>query len=158
MKTMILGLFGVSLAAALSEMLFMGKEAKGIKGALRLMTSLAVLLVIISPLLHLVRGNYSVSLDALSGDSDAALQEKYQTVFENAVSGGSEALLKEGVSDFLNAEFGIDKEDATIKVSFTDGGDLQAISVTLRGAALLKSPDEIEGALKKKLGCEVRVR
>lgn len=158
MKTMILGLFGVSLAAALSEMLFIGKEAKGVKAALRLMTSLAVLLVIISPLSRLVRGNYSISLDALAGDSDAALQEKYQTVFENAVAEGSEALLMEGVSDFLAAEFDIDREDAAIKVSFTAEGALQAISVTLRGGALLKNPDEIEKSLKEWLGCEVEVR
>ena len=64
----------------------------------------------------------------------------------------------EGVSDFLDAEFGIDREDAAIKISFTDGGDLQTISVTLRGGALLKSPDEIEKSLKEWLGCEVEVR
>ncbi len=158
MKVMILGLFGVSLATALAEMLLIDKEGRGIRRALRLMTSLAVLLVILSPLMRLLRGDYNMSLESLAGEQDDALHEKYQTVFENAVEAGSAQLLSEGISDFLSTEFGIDEAHATVEAALSEDGTLQAVSIRLSGSALLKNPDEISRALEEKLACRVEVR
>ncbi len=158
MKVMILGLFGVSLATALAEMLLIGREGRGIKLTLRLMTSLAILLVMLSPLMRFLHGNYDVSLDSLAGEQNTAPQEAYQTVFENAVSVGSAQLLCEGVSHFLSTEFGIDKAHATVQALFSEDGTLQTVSVRLSGGALLTNPDEISKALAEKLACRVEVR
>ena len=158
MKTMILGLFGVSLASALAEMLLVGKDGRGVKLSLRLITAIAVLLVIISPLMRFLQDGYELPLEGLTGESDAALQEKYQAVFENALAEGSEMLLTEGISDFLNTEFGIDAAHATVRTELTADGNLQKVSVTLSGSALLKNPDEISKALEEKLSCKVEVR
>ena len=158
MKTMILGLFGVSLAAAMAELLLPDREGRGVKLSLRMLTSLAVLLVIVSPLAKLFGGDYRLELDTLSGEDEQTLTQAYTTVFEKAVAEGSETLLCEGVLDFLHKEYGIDEKNATVRALFNDKGELQAVLVTLSGSALLKNPDEIDKALTEKLSCTVEVR
>ena len=54
MGTAILGLVGVSLAAALAELLLPGDEGKGTKRFLRILVSLAVLLLLLRPFLSLL--------------------------------------------------------------------------------------------------------
>jgi threonine/homoserine efflux transporter RhtA len=51
MGNTVLGLFGVCIAAALSELLLPGDEARGTKTALRLLVSLSVLLLLLRPFL-----------------------------------------------------------------------------------------------------------
>ena len=158
MKAMIFSLFGVSLGGALAEMLLIGKEGRGIKSALRLMTALAVLLVIATPLTGFLEENGNLSLEDVAGETEAALQEKYQAEFENAVASGSASLLTAGISDFRAAEFGIDEANATVRAELAADGTLQRVSVRLSGSALLKDPDEIGKALTEKLSCKVEVR
>ena len=47
MQESVLALFGVSLAAALSEMLLPGEEHKGTKRSMRMLTALSVLLLLL---------------------------------------------------------------------------------------------------------------
>ena len=51
MGNTVLGLFGVCIAAALAELLLPGDEGRGTKTALRLLVSLAVLLLLLRPFL-----------------------------------------------------------------------------------------------------------
>ena len=158
MKVMIIGLFGVSLAATLSELLLVRGEGQGIRQALRLLTSLAVLLVVAEPLIGFLRSDRELALEGLAGESEPALQERYQAVFEDAVTAGSEVLLTDGIGEFLTAEYGIAAEDATVRAVFDGEGGLQTVYVRLSGSALLQNPDEISDALAERLGCTVEVR
>ena len=158
MKTMILGLFGVSLAATLSELLLPGDDGRSLKQVLRIVTSLAVLLLIMTPLVSLLKSDHSVALEGLAGDTDAALTEQYNAVFAETVTAGSATLLCDGISDFLSDTYGIDAAHAQVRAAFTKEGNLQAVYITLSGSALLQNPDEISEALSKKLNCTVEVR
>ena len=158
MKPMILGLFGITLAAAMAELILPAREGRGAKRALRFLTALAVLLVVAAPLTTLLRGEVDLSLAGLAGEEDAALRETYTALFEEAVAEGSAALLAKGIADFLKTEFKIEENHAMVRVFLDTEGNLQRVAVTLSGSALLKNPDEIQRALAEKLACEVEVR
>lgn len=158
MQGMIWGLLGTLLAASLAELLLPRGENGGSGGALRLIFALAVLLVVATPLLRFLQSEPAFSLEALAGESEAALEERYQQTLSDAVATGSEELYLAGIGAFLLEEYGIVAENAALRAQFDGEGMPCALFVKLSGAALLKDPHEIEKALAEKLGISVEVR
>jgi len=157
MGNTVLGLFGVCLAAALSELLLPGEEGRGTKVALRALTSLAVLLLLLRPVLPYLKGAPDFSFESLVGESEDTT-EQYQEIFEHAVSVGSERELKEGLFKMLAEEYGITKDDAYIKVYFDRTGELSRVEIYLSGHAKLPDPDALEADIGGRLNCETEVR
>lgn len=158
MGNTVLGLFGVGLAAGLAELLLPGEEGKGTKKALALLTTLAVLLLLLRPFLTFLHTDRAFSFEDLLGESETDVAAEYEEIFARAVAAGSERDLREGIYRWLWVEYGIEKEDAYIKISFDDAGALLRVEIYLSGSALLQDPVALGEALGNKLGCETEVR
>ena len=154
----ILGLFGVCLAAALAELVLPQQECKGTKGVLRVLVSLAVLLLLLRPFLSFLGSDPTVRLEELVGGSEEDTAAGYEEIFSQAVIAGSERDLKEGLLAWLSKEHGIDAGDAYIKITLGVGGDLLRVEIFLSGGALLHDPDVLERELGELLNCETEVR
>ena len=157
MTATVLGLFGVCLAAGLAELLLPGQEGSGTKVALRALTALAVLLLISRPILPYFGKSYDFSLDALLGEAPEKA-EQYEAIFESALRLGSEQELKRALFALLKAEYGIEEEEAHVRVYLDEAGMPTRVAVTLSGKALLVDPDKIAADVGARLGCETEVR
>lgn len=155
MKNTVLGLFGVCMAAALCELLPMG-DAKGTRGVLRVLVSLALLLLLVRPFLPILGGTPEIPLEELVGGEDSAAE--YEEIFRRAVIKGSERDLKEGLYAWLLENHGVEREDARIKITLTGTGELSRVEIFLSGKALLLDPDALEEELEQLLSCETEVR
>ena len=156
MSGSILALFGVSLAAALAELMLPGDGNKGTKRFLRILVSLAVLLLLLQPFLSFLgsaEGFFSGEVGEIgTGEAD------YEAVLQDAVARRSKAELEAGLYEVLEQHFEIEKEDARVTVALEKDGSLRRVSVILSGKALTVDPDEIEAAIVALLDCEVEVR
>lgn len=157
MGNTVLGLFGVCIAAALAELLLPGDEGRGTKTALRLLVSLAVLLLLLRPFLPYLQKAPSFALEELVGETEDTTA-RYQEIFENAVREGSEKDLKAGLAALLKEEYGIEEKQAHIKVYFDGAGYLRRVEIYLSGHALLQDPDALAADISARLGCETEVR
>ena len=157
MGNTVLGLFGVCFAAALAELLLPGEEGRGTKAALRALTSLAVLLLLLHPAVPYLKGAPDISVEALVGESEDTTEE-YEEIFHHAVSTGSERALKAGLEKMLEQEYGMTKDDAYIKVYFDRTGELSRVEIYLSGHAKLPDPDALEADISGRLHCETEVR
>ncbi len=157
MGNTVLGLFGVCLAAALSELLLPGDEGRGTKGALRVLTALAVVLLLIRPVLPYLNATPSFSFEDLVGEGEDTTGE-YEEIFERAIRVGSERELKAGLVRLLEDAYGIAEDDVHIKVYFDSEGGLSRVELYLSGLALLKDPDTIAADISARLGCKTEVR
>lgn len=156
MSGAILALFGVSLAATLGELLLPGDEGKGTKRFLKILVSLAVLLLLLRPFLSFLgsaEGFFKGEVGEITTtDAD------YGKVLNDAVARRSKAELEAGLYDVLKQQFEIQREDARVTVSLERDGTLRHVSVVLSGKALLTDPDKVKAAIVELLGCEVEVR
>jgi hypothetical protein len=157
MGNTVLGLFGVCIAAALSELLLPSDEGQGTKAVLRVLVSLAVLLLLIRPVLPYLRIAPNLALEELVGESEDTTAH-YQEIFERAVRLQSEGDLKAGLLALLDEEYGIAEDEAYIKVYFEDTGALVRVEIYLSGKALLQDPDVLAADISARLGCETEVR
>lgn len=156
MKNTVLGLFGVCMAAALCELLPTG-DAKGTRGVLRVLVSLAVLLLLVRPFLPILGGTPEIPLEELVGGAEDTTTE-YEDIFHRAVMKGSERDLREGLYAWLFEKHGVEREDAHIKIALTGAGELSRVEIFLSGKALLLDPDALGEELEKLLSCETEVR
>ncbi len=154
---MMLGLFGVCVAAAILELTVPGEARGGTKTMLRLLVVFTVLVMILTPLFSFLRGNDLEEIASLFEEKEE-LAQKYEEIFEETLASGSAADLSVLLSELLAREYGIAREDARVVVSLDEGGELRLVSVYLSGKALLVDPQEIQEMLAAKLGCEVEVR
>lgn len=151
-----MALFGVCLAASLGELLLPGDEGKGTKRFLRILVSLAVLLLLLRPFLTLLGS----AEDFFSGEVGELEQSDadYEQILTDAVARRSKQELEAGLCVFLEQRFEMEREDFKVTVSLEKDGSLCRVSVILSGKALLTDPDEVEAAIVELLGCEVEVR
>ena len=156
MQTEILMLFGVCFAAAIGELLLPQSTQSGTRTALRLLTSLIVLLLILTPFLRVLKNRDALLPDKITLEEPST--EEFESLFEKALQAQSEVDLKEGLLSLLQKEYGIKESDCQIHVFFDDEGELYNVSLFLSGKALLQDPTAIERDLAERLGCNVEVR
>ena len=156
MTAFVLALLCLSLAAAIAELLLPGDEGKGTKRFLKILVSLAVLLALLRPFLHLLGS----AEDFFAGDVGemVAPQTDYSAVLQDAVARRSKKELENGIYAYLKEHFLIEREEASVQITLEGDGALRRVSVILSGKALLVDPDGVEAALGDLLGCETEVR
>lgn len=152
----VLALFGVTIAAAIGEILLPGGESSPVRRPFRFLCALLILSVILSPLVSFLSGAGEWYWGELAGDEATLLE--YEAILEDAVARRSAEALREGIALFLEKEYGVPPESSTVLVFFAADGTLQRVSVYLSGMALTQSPTELEGALSAWLNCSVEVR
>lgn len=150
----VLALFGVVMASAMADLLIPADKGCGTRKYLHLVTSLAVLLLILSPIVSFCRqGTDDFWSLPENGDTEAA----YQALFDGAMNEGGKAAFREGVARSVAGEFHIKQENVGVDVTY-EGEDPVFVRVTLSGAGLLRDPDDIAAYLNELLGIEVEVR
>lgn len=157
MSAGVLGLFGVAMGAALIELLLPGEEKSGVRQAVRLLSALIVLCLLLSPLASMLGSADDFLQREIvlpDGESEACFGER----FEEAIEQRSMAEFKELLLQYLYEEHGVEKEDCEVEVTLSEDGELALVRVRLSGAALLRDPEEIEAGLREKLDCCVEVR
>lgn len=147
----------VGICAALCELLLPQGQAQGTKRALRVLVSLAVLLIILRPFLGFLRSDATLDLGVMSAP-EAAEREAYEEIFESTVAVHMEADFKAQLIALLEEEYGIAAHDVAVHLSFDAVGELCQISIYLSGAALLQDPHALAAALTARLGYQTEVR
>lgn len=155
MQGTVLALFGAALAAGLAELLLPGEE-EGTSKVFRLLISLIVLLLILTPFL----GFLQKSEDLLAGEIGFEEKEEaeFEQLFSDTVNAQGKAEFEKGLYALLAREYGIERENVMLLVRFDASGALADVSVYLSGSGLLQDPVALEKALSEKLGCKVEVR
>lgn len=152
----ILALFGVSLAAAIGEMLLPGAESAGSRRALRTLVALTVLLLILRPVMGFVANKEAVlegSIDVLEQDAEA-----FESLLSDAVSRRARTELEQGIASLVGEQFKLEGDTLAVTVTLDGEGEPSRVEIRLSGKALLLDPDEIEQFVKQYLSCEVEVR
>lgn len=150
---MILPLFGVVLAAAVADLLL--PEDGGTRRYLHLLTSLAVLVLILNPVAGFLRGGVSgFDFSAMAGEASL---EEYEQVFSNTLDGEGREAFASGVAGLICEHFQLDRACVEISVEY-EGNDPSLVRVRLSGAGLLQDPRGVEAYLRERIGIEAEVR
>ena len=151
-----LGLLGVTLAAAVGELVLPAREAGGLRRLFRLLVVLAVLVLLLRPL----SGALSGAQDFLAGDLPqiGGETQDFEGVLQEAVRAQSAIDLEAGLCALLQAELGLQEGALAVRVRLDGAGELEAVTVKLSGAGLLQDPRAIEKRVEELLHCAVEVR
>ena len=157
MSDRIIALVAVSLSAAILELLLPGEEERGTRLFLRFMTALVTLVLIASPILPWITESETILNGALDWEADDK-QAELEAELQQAVSAQSAAQLESWCTALLSERHGLASEQVTVRAKLNASGELEAISVRLSGAGLLRDPNEIVATLLNYFDCEVEVR
>lgn len=144
-------LFCVVLAAAMAELLIPEEGGAGTKKVLRVLTSLAVLLLILSPLTSFLKKDAEIPLPAAGETPD------FEAVFAGAADAAGKAEFESRLRAVLAAEFGAEEQNFTLTVRY-ENGEPTEIAVVLSGKALTVDPREVETYLTGLLQLPVQAR
>lgn len=158
MGAAILALFGVVFAAAIADLLIPGEEKGGTRQFLHILCALTVLLLLLSPFLSLLHRADGFLQGEVEWEEGEVQKSDFEKQFSEAVANRSAAQLKQGLYTLLEQQYGIDAADCEIAVTLDSEGELRRIAVILKGAALLRDPEEIEQDLLERFSCDVEVR
>ena len=158
MSGTILGLLGVTLAAAMGELLLPSENKGGTKAFLHFLTALILLLLLVRPFFAFLQTEELPLPGELAFADEEALTADYQQMFSGAVAARSANQLRERVTSLLVQKFHLSEKSLWVGVVLNDDGELQEIAVRLSGEALLCDPQEIEAYLKEYFTCKVEVR
>ena len=156
MRATLLTLFTVLLALTAAGLLWRGNSGRGPRGAVRILTALTVLVLLLTPISSLLKTDTDAGFPF--GESPAGLEEHYRELFENTLNGRGEADLIEGLRELLYATHGIEVKDAQIKIAYHADGTPKTIRITLQGKALAVDPRAVKKTLENILDCDVEVR
>lgn len=144
-------LFCVVLAAAMAELLIPEEKGAGTKKYLRLLTSLAVLLLILSPLSSFLKNGEKPALPAAGESPD------FEAVFANALDTAGRAEFESRLLECLAGRFEADTADLALTVRY-EKGEPAEIFLVLSGKALTTDPREVQTYLEELLHLPAHVR
>lgn len=152
------GLILVGVSAAVVELLAVGGDASRMKGHLRLVAGLCILVACLQPmregiayLTSLAEGELPLTLPHKDVE-----EENYQEMFDGYLGDTGSREVKVWVETTLTDVFGISEEHSTVEVSMTvaDGVPCPAeVYIALSGKAILKNPHRIEEYISSRLAC-----
>ena len=156
MKEYIISLITAALLASLIGLLSPQGEGGGLSRHLRLLTSLFLLCVLLSPAIDFLLSLKDAALgDALFPEGDASQKEEYEQSLDEALSSATGTYLATLLTDALEAEFSIPEGEVRCSVTLSeDGSRPTRIRVILSGSAIWKDPEGIEAFVTERVGCE----
>ena len=155
MQGTVLALFGAALAAGLAELL-LPTEQEGSAKVFRLLISLVVLLLILTPFLGFLRESESLFSGEITLEEEPSAD--FEQIFSDTVQAQGKAEFETGLYELLAREYGIPQENATVLTRFDADGMLAGVTVYLSGTGILHDPAQLEKELSKTLNCTVEVR
>ena len=129
----------------------------GLARHLRLLTSLVLICVLISPALSLAEGVRDLLDGNFSFEGDAGVDEDYSSALEESMNETSKHYFVQMLTQTLAERFSIAEDDIRCRVEWeTEGEHLRPtrVTVVLSGSAIWKNPAEIEKYVTSLLGCE----
>jgi len=161
MKAYVLSVVGASLAAALVILLSPDGKGGGIGKHIKLLTSIALLCVIVDPFLSFVSSLSDENFDRVKNDilEDLPEGDPYENIFYESLSKMSAGELERELKARISDKFAIDKEDLDVKAEYTlseNSVSFKRITVILSGGAIFKSPYDIEAYVKELTGIECK--
>lgn len=144
-------LFCVVLAAAMAELLIPEEGGAGTKKVLRLLTALAVLLLILSPLTSLLKKETELPLPSAGETPD------FEAVFAGAMDAAGKAEFEARLRAALAAKFGTGEECFALTVRYEEEEPAE-VFVVLSGKGLTIDPREAETYLTELLRLPAQVR
>lgn len=131
----------------------------GLKKHIRLICSLCLLCVMISPISQVLDGLKNIGEMIKSPDEEQSLHGVYESMYEEMSESGYSESLGEAVKKELDVSFSIPSDDVRTTVEFSDAdgdGFREPIKITvlLSGLSILKDPRKIEQLISEKFDCE----
>ena len=131
----------------------------GIKKHIRLICSLCMLCVMISPVTNLLESIRDIGHRVDEPDDDGYLQGIYESIYDASSEGYFGDGVGNAVKDQLFERFGISPRECRTLVEFCDeNGDgfrePKKITVILSGSSVFRDPRQIEGYISGKFGCQ----
>ena len=161
MKAYILSVVGASLAAALIILLTPDGKGGGILKHVKLLTSLALLCVIINPFLSFVKSLSETNFDNFKDEilKDVNESDPYESILYESLSKMSADELKKELKNRISENFGIDVGNLEVNAEYTieeNTVSFKRITVILSGGAIFKNPYDIEAYVKELTGIECK--
>lgn len=159
MKTYLITLVSASLFATLVGILSPSGDKGGISKHMKLLTSLFLVCVLISPLQDAIKGLHTI----LDGSAELPWLEEsqdenlYEQEMNEALEGASTSYFTQMLTQMLETQFAIATGDVRCQVQWkTENETLTPVRVTviLSGRAIWKDPQKIENFVSELLGCE----
>ena len=129
----------------------------GLARHLRLLTSLVLICVLISPALSLAEGVRDLLDGNFNFEGDAGVGEDYSSALEESMNAASKQYFVQMLTQTLAERFSIAEDDIRCRVEWAgEGENLRPMRVTvvLSGRAIWKNPAEIEEYVTSLLGCK----
>ena len=158
MQRSILSLFAVCLAVSLCELMLPGEEASGSKRLLRMLASLCVIVILLSPLKGILETFQNGKLTPTLPESEEGELACYEEIFYDAVERQSAKDLAAGIKLLLAEQYGVREGEAEVLIYLSPDGRPERIRIFLSGTALTVDPGKIEADLAPRLNCTVEVR
>lgn len=155
----------VCIAAAVGIVCVIAPDGtkSGIKKHLKLVCSLCLLCVLISPVasfINNVRNFLSDGRDAImDGLNRDELQGSYESIYDKYFEGNYGENVGQAVKRSLSERFGIPESECRVNVGFADNNgdgvkEPSKVTVILGGRSVLRDPKEIKSFVSELLGCE----
>ena len=160
MQAYLIRIFTMSLLCGLAESLSPAGEREGLRRAVRLLTALCLLCLMIAPL-HGMRDEIGTfDLGALVQGMEGDGREELEQLMEEKLSVVTCEQWKADLRYMLCEQFGIDGEDYTLTVDWEEENNtvtVHGVWIELRGKAVLCDPRTIEAAVENAWQCPCTV-
>lgn len=155
----------VCVAAACGIVCIVSPEGvrSGIKKHLKLVCSLCLLSVLISPIAELMDGMSHIidgGGESIFGEVDKTeLRESYESIYDKYIDGGYGDNVGQAAKEMLYEKFGIPEEECRIQVEFADknGDGVREpfrMVVILSGRSMFREPESIRSFLTESFDCQ----
>lgn len=129
----------------------------GLARHLRLLTSLVLICVLISPILSIAEEVRDLLDGNFTFEGDTGVDEDYASALEESMNATSKHYFVQMLTQTLAERFSIAEDDIRCRVEWTEEKDNlhpSRVTVILSGRAIWKNPTEIEAYVTSLLGCE----
>ena len=161
MKDYIITLICVSVFSGVIEILSPDSAGDSLRKQIRLITSLCVLCVAISPIAGVISSISGAEFDFLSGYTDRGeLESKYEEIFKNNLGEHTAESVASESEQMICESLGIDHDDIEVRLSLVElEGELTArdVTVTLYRSAVATDPRMISDYIEELLGCKCEI-
>lgn len=160
MREFVLRVLTVALLCGLIEQLTPAGEREGLRRAVRLLSGLFVLLLVLMPLSRVDGAGVFARLGAWAREMERDAQTEYEALMEEKLTLSSTVQLEEELYGLLERGLGLARSDCTVRVETARQGDVLVLShvrISVRGKAVLTDPREIEMLIEERLECPCTV-
>ena len=160
MRELLMRVLTVSLLCGLLELMTPVGEREGLRRAVRLLSALFLLGVLLQPLSSIGEAIFRLDLGSPARQWETESGAKYEDWMEEKLTAATSAQLEEDLYALLESELGVSREDCRITVGTESDGEGLRVShvwIALRGEAVLIDPRRIETRVTEAVGCPCTV-